>query len=383
MLLTRASLRDFRNLERAELELGPRVTVVTGPNGAGKTNLLEAIYFGCTAHSARAATERELLRRGADALRTEVHVVGEDGDHVIEVGFVPGETKRVTVDGAREQGLLASPARPLVSVFLPDRLELIKGAPGLRRRQVDRLVAGLWPSRAATRAGYSRALVQRNALVARIRAGLGGSDALDAWDHELAGLGAQLMADRREAIELLAPLFAARGADLGLPGETELRYRPRSAATDADGLAGELAERRRADLERGFTAHGPHRDDLQILHAGEGLRQYGSQGQQRSAVLALLFAERDLLAAERGRSPLMLLDDVMSELDAARRERLGELILAGGQAVVTATDRSHVPVSAAAGVRFVEVAAGRVQVGPADEAGVSSAPPAAGEAVAA
>ena len=376
MLVTRASLRDFRNIERAEIELGSRVTVVTGPNGAGKTNLLEGIYFGCTAHAARSANERELLRRGADALRAEVRVEGDGESHAIEVGFVPGGAKRVLVDGAPEEGLLASQARPLVSVFLPDRLELVKGAPAIRRRQVDRLVAALWPSRASTRSGYSRALAQRNALLGRVRAGASGPGALDAWNRELAGLGVQLMADRAEAIDLLAPLFAARAADLGLPGEAELRYRPRSAARDAEGLAAELAERREADLGRGFTAHGPHRDDLKFIHEGEALRPYGSQGQQRTAVLAVLFAERDLLAAQRGRPPLMLLDDVMSELDATRRQRLGELLREGGQAVLTATDRTHVPLSAGTGVRFLEVAAGRIQASPQEGDG-------AGEAVAA
>lgn len=360
MRVTRVSLRDFRNFERAEVELGEQVTVVTGPNGAGKTNLLEGIYFGCTARAARTSNERELLRRGAEALRVEVHVEGEGETHSIEVGFAPGESKRICLDGAPEEGLLAAEARPLVSVFIPERLELVKGSPGVRRRQLDRLVAALWPGRSETRAAYSRALAQRNALLARIRAGAAGRDALDAWDRELADLGAQLMADRSEAAELVAPLFAERSAELGLPEDAELRYKPRSAAADAPGLAAELAERREADLERGFTAHGPHRDDLKLIHAGEPLRAYGSQGQQRTAVLALLFAERDLLAAQRRRPPLMLLDDVMSELDSARRERLGELLRGGGQAVLTATDSTHVPLIEADGVRFLEVAAGSI-----------------------
>jgi len=198
-------------------------------------------------------------------------------------------------------------------------------------------------------------------LLMRIRARASGPAGLDAWDRELAGLGAQLMEDRRTAATRLAPLFAGRAADLGLPEEAELRYLPRSRATDADGLAAELGERRDADLERGFTAHGPHRDDLRLLHAGQPLRGDGSQGQQRTAVLALLFAERDLLVAERRRPPLMLLDDVMSELDGARRDRLAELLQSAGQAVLTTTDRAHVPLGEDDGTRFVEVAAGNVR----------------------
>jgi DNA replication and repair protein RecF len=165
------------------------------------------------------------------------------------------------------------------------------------------------------------------------------------------------MADRAEALAALAPLFAARARDLGLPDQAELRYRPRSPSTDADGLAAELAERRGADIERGFTAHGPHRDDVGLFHGGAALRTYGSQGQQRTALLALLFAERDLLAVERGRAPLMLLDDVMSELDADRRELLVDLLRSGGQGLVTTTDLDHVPGARESGAELVEVRA--------------------------
>jgi DNA replication and repair protein RecF len=219
----------------------------------------------------------------------------------------------------------------------------VKGAPSARRAHLDQVVAALWPARVGTRAAYSRALAQRNALLGRIRAGLSGSAALDAWDAELAREGIALMEQREEAVAGLREPFARLAGQLGLPGPAELRYRPRSAATDAAGLAAELAERRSADLERGFTAHGPHRDELVLQLDGVALRSYGSQGQQRTALLALLFAERELLGRRRDRPPLMLLDDVMSELDSERRELLAELLRDGGQALVTATEAEHVP----------------------------------------
>jgi DNA replication and repair protein RecF len=169
------------------------------------------------------------------------------------------------------------------------------------------------------------------------------------------------MADRRDAAELLLEPFAARAAELGLSGPAELAYRPRSQATTEAELLAELGERQAADLERGFTVHGPHRDDLRLGLDGASLRVYGSQGQQRTALLALLFAERDVLARERpGRGPLMLLDDVMSELDATRRELLGELLTGGGQAVVTATEVDHVPGAHDDGATVVEVSAGAI-----------------------
>jgi len=359
--VTGLTARDFRNYERADVELGERLTVIVGPNGAGKTNLLEAVYFGCTGRSPRTSNERDLLRRGATATRVTVSTHdAETGEHTIEAGFQPGEPKLLRVDGASVDNLWATDVRPLISVFLPERLELVKGAPASRRAHFDQLVAALWPARAATRAAYSRALAQRNALLGRIRAGAAAADSLGAWDAELARHGADLMATRAEAVTLLAPRFTARAAELGLPDGAEIAYRPRSRAADADGLSAELLERRAADLERGFTAHGPHRDDVRLLHAGEPLRGFGSQGQQRVGLLALLFAERDLLAEERDRPPLMLLDDVMSELDASRRELLAGLLREDGQGVVTATELEHVPGHAGDGVAILHVAAGEV-----------------------
>jgi DNA replication and repair protein RecF len=357
----RIQLRDFRNYEAADVELAEGLTVVAGANGAGKTNLLEAVYFGCTARSPRTSNERELVRRGGDGVaRVVLDLAREDGEHRIEVGFQPGEAKHLRVDDSPVESLAAVELRPLVSVFLPERLELVKGAPAARRAHLDQVVAALWPSRAETRSAYSRALAQRNALVARIRGGAAGPAALDAWDAQLAQLGIRLMSDRRETVDALRPLFADLALRLGLPGEAELRYRTRSEASDADGLAAELAERRSADLERGFTAHGPHRDELQLLLGGVGLRAYGSQGQQRAALLALLFAERSLLAERRARPPLMLLDDVMSELDAERRELLAGLLRSGGQAVITTTEPDHVPGTAMAGGGLIRVEAGTV-----------------------
>jgi len=336
-------VRDFRTYANADVAVGPSLTVVHGANGAGKTNLLEALYFGCTSRSCRTSNERDVVRFDAFAARVEVEVSDRDGDHELSVGFQPGEPKRLRVDGAAVERLSDHPARPLVSVFLPDRLELIKGAPTVRRAHLDQVVAALWPARAATRAGYTRALAQRNALLARIRAGRVGAAALDAWDAELARWGVALRDDRAAAVDRVAAGFPRQAAELGLSGSAELRYRPRARAEDAAELAAELAARRPSDLERGFTQHGPHRDDLLVLRDGRQLRTFGSQGEQRLALLALLLAEREVLADERGAPPLLLLDDVMSELDAERRARLVGHLARDGQAVITTTDLSHVP----------------------------------------
>lgn len=356
-------LTDFRNYERATLNLGPGLTVLHGPNGAGKTNLLEGIYFAATGRSCRTSNERECVRFGSTVARSVLDTHDGDGRHRIEVGFQAGEPKALRVDGAKVERLGNVEARPLVSVFLPDRLELVKGPPALRRAHLDQLVAGLWPARADTRGAYGRALAQRNALITRVRAGRSASATLDAWDAELARLGIDLIGDRCKAAALVAGPFQRLAEELGLPGAAELSYRPRSKATDAEELRAELVAARESDLQRGFTGHGPHRDDLVLTHAERPLRAYGSQGQQRLALLALLFAEREVLLTERGRPPLMLLDDVMSELDAGRRTRLVELIRAGGQAVLTTTDTDQVPGSGEADTTVAGVEAGRIDQG--------------------
>jgi DNA replication and repair protein RecF len=345
MLVLGLRLRDFRNYREASVSLGERLTLVHGPNGAGKTNLLEGLYFGCTGRSCRTANERETVRFGAGLTRVVVGVRGEDGEHELAVGFTPGEPKRVLIDGAPTERLLDASARPLVGVFLPDRLELIKGAPAVRRAHLDQFIAAMWPARRSNRTAYAQALAQRNALISRIRAGHGSRAALATWNDELARHGLALMGDRDRATRAINAHFAAIAGELGLDGDPELSYRPRSRAMEPAELAAELAERLKGDLDRGFTTHGPHRDDLLTLREHRDLRAYGSQGQQRLALLSLLLAERQAIALARDAPPLMLLDDVMSELDHDRREALIEHLRgAGGQTLITTTELDQIPV---------------------------------------
>ena len=363
MFVTTLTLRDFRSYARAEVSFGPGLNVIHGPNGAGKTNLLDGVYFGCTGRSCRTSNERELIR--FDQAVTRVQVRAQDADargevHELTVGFAPGEPKRLQLDGADVERLVDVVERPLVSVFLPDRLELVKGAPALRRAHLDQVVSGLWPLRAASRRAYAQALAQRNALLARLRSGRGVASSLDAWDAELARHAVALAADRAAAASLLAPRFPEQARALGLVGEATLEYRPRSRDADPASFVAELRERRAGEIERGFSAHGPHRDDLALLRDGRDLRVYGSQGEQRLTLLALLMSERQTLAEERGRAPVMLLDDVMSELDADRRERLVAELASDGQSLITTTDLAHVPGADAPGVTRLRVAEGAV-----------------------
>ncbi|HEX9482261.1 MAG TPA: DNA replication and repair protein RecF [Solirubrobacteraceae bacterium] len=365
MRVTSVEMRDFRTYARATARLGSGLTVLHGPNGAGKSNLLEAVYFGCTGRSPRTRSERELVRFGCRATRVTVNVEEDGREHQLTVGYsspAPGEpaVKRMTCDGALVERLLDVPVRPLISVFLPERLELLKGPPALRRAHLDQLIAALWPARAATRREYSRVLAQRNALLARIRAGRASDSALATWDRELAARALALRADRERAVALLAEPFSSRAGLLGLTGTVTLEYRPRSSAEDESVFVAELQERLHGDLERGFSGHGPHRDELALLRDGRELRAFGSQGEQRLALLALLLAERALLESERGNVPLMLLDDVMSELDERRRELLAAELASGGQSVIATTDLGHVPGADAPGVARLAITPGTI-----------------------
>ena len=361
MRLVALTIRDFRCYESAEVAIGEGITVIWGPNGAGKTNLLEALYFGCTGRSCRTTNEREVVRFGAATTRVVAGVRTSDGRHELAVGFEPGQPKHMAVDGAPVERLLDVAERPLVSVFMPDRLELVKGAPGVRRAHLDQVVAALWPARTVARRSYAHALAQRNALLARIRSGRANRASLSAWDLQLAGHGIALMNDRAEAVRAATAPFARYAEELGLNGSATIEYRPRSKATTPEELAEELAARVDGDLERGFTGHGPHRDDLHIARVGRELRSYGSQGQQRLALLALLLAEREVIAAARPSPPLMLLDDVMSELDQIRRRALIDVLHAGaGQAIITTTDVGHVPDAGRGELSLVAVSDGRI-----------------------
>ena len=353
------AVRDFRGYENATSQFGSGLTVVCGPNGAGKTNLLEALYFGCTGYSCRTSNERELVRFGHDTLRVVVRTEQDGATHELAVGFSTGSTEadvgRRSVRGTSARRAAAAAGERLP----PGSPELVKGVPALRRAHLDRFVAALWPARAVTRRAYAQALAQRNAVIVRLRGGARSADMIDAWDLQLARTGIALMEDRRRASELIVARFAQTAGTLGLDGDPAIAYRPRSRAANEAELVAELRARLERDVERGFTLHGPHRDDLAITRGGRELRAFGSQGQQRIALLALLLAERDVLADLHRDVPLLLLDDVMSELDGHRRAALVDLLRSrAGQALITTTDAEHVPGSHDAAMARIDVRPG-------------------------
>jgi DNA replication and repair protein RecF len=346
MLVASVEAAPLRSLRSLRIELPPGVSSLIGPNGAGKTNLLEALYFALTGRSFRTADRRDLIPFGEPLARAEALIRDEDGTaRTLLASVSRADGRRHLLDGSPADPATIARHRPPVAVFAPDRLALVKGAPAERRAHLDGFLAARWPSRSGLRQRYGQALAQRNALLGRIQAGRGAPGELEAWDVAFADAAEALTAARAAAVTELAGPFAEAAAELGLEGGAALEYSPRAAAGAAEIRSG-LVERRDADLRLGRSSWGPHLDELKISAAGRSLRRFGSQGEQRAALLALIFAEREALMGARRITPLLLLDDVMSELDPDRRERLVERLGRGGQTLITAAAADSIPAAA-------------------------------------
>ncbi len=342
MLVTAIEAKPLRSLERVRVELSPGIVSVIGPNGTGKTNLVEALYFALTGRSFRTSDRRDLIPFGASLARAEATVRDEDGiEHKLLASVSRSEGRRHLLDGDPASPATIARNRPPVAVFAPDRLTLVKGPPAERRAHLDGFITARWPARSELRKRYGQALAQRNALLSRLGAGYGSPEDLRIWDAGLAEAAAPLIEARTEAVAELATPFAATATELGLE-EGALEYAPRASGSAEEVRAG-LEERRDQDIRLGRSSWGPHLDELKLLTAGRSLRRFGSQGQQRAALLALLFAERAALLEARRVTPLLLLDDVMSELDPTRRDLLVGRLGDGGQVLITAADEESVP----------------------------------------
>jgi DNA replication and repair protein RecF len=327
--------------------------LVVGPNGAGKTNLLESLHVGTQGFSPRTRADAQLIRFGDTAAR--IVLGGERTAGVpleLEVTLRAGQGKVGKLNGATLRAAEQLRAEVSTLVFTPDRLAVVKAGPSVRRAYVDRALGRIAPVRADLPARYAAAVGQRNAALRRASLGLSSRDAISPWTEQVTSLGAELVAGRTETLDALAPGFARHADALGLP-DAALAYEgepPTSEALDA---------RLDRDLDRGTTGLGPHLDDVQIRSGPRDLRQFGSQGEQRLAVLSFLLAEAEVIRERRGTPPLLLLDDVLSELDPTRRRTLAELVRRTGQAVITATTTDAMPVDPD---QIVDVTPGRAVV---------------------
>lgn len=356
MKVTRLALRDFRNFAEAELRPHPRFNVIWGENGQGKTNLLEALYWLSTLRPLRASRLRELVRWGQKATRVDGEVEREGLVHRLAVEVRDGDRRALREDKqARATQYFGALA---VVMFTPDDVGMVRGSPELRRRFVDRAIFTGRPAHLATVIDFRRALDARNRLLRESAP----DELVDVYEVTLAQQAARLMAARRAYVERIAPRFAeivaaVAGAELGV----ELSYRPSLSVEpvdDAAALHGAWAADRARDRERGFTQRGPQADDLGFTLLDRSARNYASQGQQRAMVLALKIAEIQLLEEIRQCTPVLLLDDVSSELDPRRNARLFEFLGAfEGQVFITTTDPGFLKIDAERRIWRVEAGA--------------------------
>jgi DNA replication and repair protein RecF len=349
-------LRDFRSWEHAELELTPGRTVFVGPNGYGKTNLVEALWYSSTLSSHRVATDAALVRVGASRAVVSTIVVNEGRECAVDLEIAAGRANKARLN----RSPVRSP-REVVGVlravlFAPEDLALVRGDPADRRRYLDDLAAVRRPRVAAVRADYEKVLRQRTALLksaagARFRGDRGALDTLDVWDGHLAAHGAELMAARIDLVNELAPEVqksyqrlapASRLAAIGYRASVDVEPDRTDTEELRAALLAQMAQRRDAELERGVCLVGPHRDDLELRLGEQLAKGFASHGESWSMALALRLAAYELLRADGG-DPVLLLDDVFAELDAARREALAAAAASAEQVLVTAAVLDDVP----------------------------------------
>jgi DNA replication and repair protein RecF len=392
VFVSRLRLVNFRSHDDVTVDFAPGLNVIVGRNASGKTNLLEGAWFALRASSPRTTRDDKAVRWGAGYARAEATIAGgDDGPpRTLAVAYAPGQAKQARVDGAEVASLDDLRRYGWVFIFVPESLLLVKGSPARRRAHLDAFGGALDPAYEAGLRDLNLVLRQRNAQLYRVREGAP-ADTLDAWDRQLARVALPFAARRGALVARLAASFRAFAAALAPDADvfsltlvSQLDDLPPAGTARTAGRAGGVGEpaegareaaflaalraRRAGEVGRATSAYGPHRDDLRFAEetsdtpddaagatgsgpggaAGAGarllgrdLRLFGSQGEQRAAVLALLLAERAVAADVTGDLGALLLDDVMSELDDARRRLLVGALTAGGQAIITTTNRLY------------------------------------------
>ncbi len=340
MLLLSLALRNYRNYSRLDLEPGPRLNVFLGLNGQGKTNLLESVALLALSSSPRARRESELVGPLAPEARVEAVVESRGRQSEVRISIVvEGERarRRIEIDGVPKRAI-DLPGHFRVTLFWPDDLGLVKSGPDHRRRLLNQMLVQVVPGYTANLSRYARVVEQRNSLLKQVAAREQPPAALDVWDVELARLGSSLAEARAGAVDELRDLAAAQHAAISGGERLELDYQ----GPPAD-LLEAVHNSRPEDLRRGSTSVGPHRDDVAIRLDGREARGFASQGQQRTAVVSIKLAEAAVIQARTGEPPVLLFDDVLSELDAERRQALLAGLSSPGQVIITSVEADPFP----------------------------------------
>ncbi|MBR4081173.1 MAG: DNA replication/repair protein RecF [Clostridia bacterium] len=346
MRIDSLKLKDFRNYEALTLTPHPGVNLLFGQNGSGKTNLLEAVHYCALGRSHRTSQDREVVRKGAFAAAVGVTVVKESGRHDVAVKLTPAESrkKQAFLDRKRAPRLSDMMGQLQCVIFSPEDLMIVKEGPALRRRFLDMMLSQLYTPYFVALQQYQKALEQRNALLREARRGRAADpDMLDAFERAMAIPCETIIRRRRQVTAQLAEIAWEKYAAIsGRPGEAFLMAYECCLSSDED-IPGQvtaiLRKNRADDIMRGVTGFGIHREDVALTLSGREMKLFASQGQIRTAALSMKLAQLEVFRRETGETPVLLLDDVMSELDMTRRTRLLEEI-SGVQTFVTCTDES-------------------------------------------
>lgn len=355
MRLKRLELYGFRNYEALVLDVQAGVNILTGPNAQGKTNLLEAIHVLALTRSHRTSVDRELIGWDRESARLKADVERRYGNLSLELELTP-RGKKAKVNGLEQRKLSGFVGRLNVVLFAPEDLDIVKGSPGVRRRFMDLEIGQVHPGYLHDLLQYNRVLQQRNRLLRTADPDRTPDAVLDVWNEQLATYGVRMMRRRERFIRHLQRLAGEIHAEVTRGAETlSVVYKP--SFGDAEQVAGQddsslfeqfmlkLTQGKDQEFRRGATLVGPHRDDVSLLIDGRDAQSYGSQGQQRTAALSLKLAELELMREEIGEYPLLLLDDVLSELDPARQTRLIETFHSRVQTFITTTSLDSVNMS--------------------------------------
>ncbi len=317
MNVVRFSWNDFRNLECGEIFPDPGCNVIFGSNAQGKTNLLEGMWLFTGERSFRRAKDAELIRSGCRNASLSLGFFAGERNQSAKISVAEGG-RSAELNGVKKRSCAALIGEFRAAVFSPEHLSLLNGGPAVRRNFVDAALCQIRPAFAALYSEYARALAQRNALLKDIPRFADLLDTLDVWDEKLVRCGKKIMEYRAAYLEKFSPLAASFYGGMCGGRETLSLHYEKSAADLAEGLK----KSRKSDILNGHTGVGPHRDDISVEIAGMDARAYGSQGQKRSAVVSMKLAEAELLENVTGEAPVVFLDDVLSELDAERRDYL-------------------------------------------------------------
>lgn len=320
MYVETLALRNFRNYESLDIIFSDKINILYGDNAQGKTNILESIYLSATTRSHKRAKEKDIIRFGEEESHIRLNIKKKDVGHRVDVHLKKAGNKGIAIDGLPIKKSTELFGLINIIIFSPEDLSVVKSSPGERRRFMDMEICQLSRIYYSNLSKYNKILDQRNNTLKQIAYRNGVEDVLDVWDDQLVDVGSSIIKERQNFINMLNEVIKEIHKNLTNDGEEiELRYEPNVEAENFDGV---LKEKRNIDIKNTTTMSGPHRDDFGIFINNVDVRKYGSQGQQRTAALSLKLAEIELVKKIINDNPILLLDDVMSELDSRRREAL-------------------------------------------------------------